>query len=442
MEFGVAREYPAAGPCINSQQLVTTDTGPVLEVAPAPATTIESLAGQLHTLETLAWNPLFDLGFEPLGCGVHPTLRPLPDDYYRYRTRRPSYEYAIRERGWKHWTIVDKAAVQEIVDVPFADAPRATRTLHRLSGLMNFILRNDPDISGEYGGRLSVRPHAWRDQVPRSGVYAGDASRVGIPRLEIDGWRDYVAILWEVGPMFLIGTKGDGFIYVPEHPTLIQFLRNAPRGGWRARTVSGIETRVVPAPEHVAQSDWTYLGATRIRWKWRNGGPDLDELLRAWDQREIESFLAAELEKVVIENRGNSAQPPGDELASVGLVAGLLANLDEAEEFALREPYSFWVETLEASTELPFDSRVGVHSVPALLREMLDIARRGLILRKEPGVDAALSALEKRLEERCSPAEKLIREYRRTGPGGVMALTRLRPGPPPSRDVPPYFWRR
>jgi hypothetical protein len=278
--------------------------------------------------------------------------------------------------------------------------------------------------------------------VPQTGVYAGDAFRVGIPRREIDGWRDYMAILWEAGPMFLIGTKGDGFIYIPEHPTLLQFLRNAPRGGWKARTVSGIETRVVPEPEHVAQSDWTYLGAARIRWKWRNGGPDLDELLRAWDQREIESFLAAELEKVVIENRGNSAQPPGDELASIGLVAGLLANLDEAEEFALRESYSFWVETLEASTELPFDSRVGVHSVPALLREMLDIARRGLVLRKEPDVDAALSALEKRLEERCSPAEKLIREYRRTGPGGVIALTRLRPGPHPPRNVPPYFWRR
>ncbi len=441
-DFGVVREHPAAGPCIASQQLVTTDTGPLLEVAPAPATTVAGLARQLETLEAEAWNPLFDLGFEPLGCGVHPTLRPLPDDYYRYRTRRPSYEYAIRERGWKHWTIVDKAAVQEIVDVPFADAPRATRILHCLAGLMNFLLRNDPDLSGEYGGRLSCRALAWRDHVPRSGPFAGDASRVGLPAREIGSWRDYLAILWEAGPMFLIGSKSEGLTYIQEHPTLLQFLRDAPRGGWRARTVSGNETRVVPGPEHVAQSDWTYLGSARIRWKWRGAGPDLDELLRAWDREEIEPFLAGELEKVVIENRCNSAQPPGDQLASVGLVAGLLANLDEAEELTGREPYPFWVETLEASTRLPFDSSVRGRPVPALLREMLDVARRGLARRGEADVDGAFSTLEARLEERCSPAEKLLREYRLRGPQGVMNLTRLRQGPPPPREVPLYFWKR
>ena len=133
-DFAVVREHPAAGPCIASQQMLTTDTGPLLEVAPAPSTSLAGLAAQLRALETEAFEPLFALGFEPLGCGVHPTLRPLPDDYYRYRTRRQSYEYAIRERGWRHWTIVDKAATQEIVDVPFADAPRALRTLHRLAG--------------------------------------------------------------------------------------------------------------------------------------------------------------------------------------------------------------------------------------------------------------------------------------------------------------------
>lgn len=441
-DFGVVRPRPAAGPCLASQQLVTTDTGPLLEVAPAPARSIAALSAQLGPLLAEAWDPLFDLGFEPLGCGVHPTLRPLPADYFRYRTRRPSYDYAIRERGWRHWTIVDKAAAQEIVDVPFADAPRAVRILNRLSGLMNFLLRNDPDLSGEYGGRLSVRPLAWKGHVPGSGAFAGDAARVGIPAREIAGWRDYAALLWEAGPMFLIGSKSEGLIYIQDHPTLVQFLRATPAGGWKARTVAGVETRVVPGPEHVVESDWTYLGSSRIRWKWREGGPDLGELLRAWDGNEVEAYLSGQLEKVVIENRCNSAQPPGDEIASLGLVAGLLSNLDEAEELALREPYPFWVEMLEASTTLPLDSAVRGRSVPALLRGMLDVARRGLARRGEEDPEAALSALEARLEERCSPAEKVLREYRRTGPAGVMTMTRLRPGPPPPRHVPLYFWKR
>ena len=441
-EFGVERDHVVDGPCLAARQLVTTDTGPLLEIAPAPATTLAGLAAQFHALEAEAWEPLFELGYEPLGCGVHPTLRPLPDDYYRYRTRRQSYEYAIRERGWRHWTIVDKAAVQEIVDVPFADAPRVVRVLHRLSGLMNFVLRNDPDLSGEYGGRLSVRPLAWREHVPGSGPFAGDSARVGMPSKEIVGWRDYLSVLWEAGPMFLIGTKSEGLVYIPEHPDLMRFLRDAPAGGWKARTVAGSETRVVPSPEHVAQTDWTYLGSARIRWKWRDGGPDVGELVKAWDAGEIEPFLAGELVKVVVENRCNSAQPPGDVLVSAALVAGLLANLDAAEELALREPWPFWVRLLEASTTLPFDSSVGGRSVPALLREMLEVARRGLARRGEGDADGALAPLERRLEERCSPAEKVLREYQRRGPAGVMELTRLRPGPPPAREVPLYLWKR
>ena len=84
-----------------------------------------------------------------LGSGVHPGLRPVPADYYRYRTPRPAYDYAISERGWRHWSIVDKAPCRRLVDVSFEDAPRAVRLLHRLTGLMNFVLRNDPGIHGK-----------------------------------------------------------------------------------------------------------------------------------------------------------------------------------------------------------------------------------------------------------------------------------------------------
>lgn len=425
-EFGVVREYPVAGPCIASQQVVTTDTGPLLEIATAPAVSLGSLAEQLRALETEAWAALAELGYAPLGCGVHPTLRPIPEDYYRYRTGRSSYDYAIRTRGWNHWTIVDKAAVQELVDVPFADAPRATRLLHRLAGLMNFLLRNDPDLSGEYGGRLSVRHLAWRGHVPRSGPFAADACRVGLPVREILGWRDYASLLWESAPMFLIGTKSEGLAWVPEHPTLLRFLREAPRGGWRARTLSGAETRVVPELSHVVQSDWTYFGFARIRWKWRDDGAGVDGLVRAWDRGEIEEYLAGRLEKVVIENRCNSAQPPGDELVSVALVAGLLANLGESEEFALRESYGFWADVLEASTTLPFGSTVSGRSIPALSRELVEIARRGLVRRGEPDAEGALSALDLRIDERLSPAEALLREFRRFGPEGVIRLSRFR----------------
>lgn len=424
-DFGVVRDVPPPERCIASQQVVTTDTGPLLEIATAPAPTFGLLAAQLRSLEEEAFGPLLSLGFVPLGCGVHPTVRPTPEDYARFRTRRPSYDYAIRERGWRHWTIVDKAAVQEIVDVRFADAPRATRLLHRLAGPMNFLLRNDPDLSGAYGGRLSVRPLAWREHVPEGSRFALDASRVGIPPREILGWRDYVSLLWDSAPMFLIGTKGRGLAWVPEHPTLLRFLRDAPAGGWPARTLDGGETRVVPEMSHVAASDWTYFGPARIRWKFRDDCPGTRALVEAWDRGEIEAYLEKSLEKVVVESRGSSAQPPGEELVSVALVTGLLANLAEAEAFALEEPSAFWVEAFEASTTLPFDTEVRGRPVPTLARELVGVARRGLGRLGDVDAAAALSALERRIDERRSPAEVLLDEFRRNGVAGVVRLTRL-----------------
>ncbi len=423
-EDGVVRDVAPAGPCIASRQVVTTDTGPLLEIATAPAPTLGQLAAQLRALEEEAFAPLLSLGFVPLGSGVHPTLAPTPEAYYRFRTRRPSYDYAIRERGWHHWTIVDKAAVQEIVDVPFSDAPRATRVLHRLSGLLNFLLRNDPDLSGAYGGRLSVRPLAWRDHVPEDSRFAADASRVGIPRREVLGWRDYAALLWDSAPMFLIGTKGKGLAWVPEHPTLLRFLRDAPPGGWPARTLDGAETHVVPELAHVAASDWTYFGPARIRWKWREGA-EAGALVEAWDRGEIEEYLESSLEKVVIENRSSSAQPPGEELVSVALVAGLLADLGEAEALALGEPLAFWTELLEASTVLPFDTDVRGRSVPALSRELVGAARRGLALRGEGDAAAALDVLDRRIDAKRSPAEELLAEFRANGVPGVVRRARL-----------------
>ena len=123
--------------------------------------------------------------------------------------------------------------------------------------------------------------------------------------------------------------------------------------------------------------------------------------------------MARSLEKVVIENRGTSTQPPGEELVSLALVAGLLANLDEATELSQSSPYSFWVRLLDESTRLPLRSVVLGRSVPDLLKETIAIARRGLVRRGEPTPDTWLAPLLQRIEDGASPAERRLREIRR-----------------------------
>jgi gamma-glutamylcysteine synthetase len=423
LEFGVTREPPGAPPSISPSQSIVTDTGPTIELVTSPRDSNAEVNGQLQALRDEAGAILDRLGYAMLGCGVHPRLRAVPEDYYRYRTPRPAYDYAIQERCWRHWSIVNVAATQEVVDVSFDDAPRAVRLLHRLAGLMNFVLRNDPDLLGDSGGRLSVRPQAWWDHVPRSGAFAADAERVGVPGRELHTWRDYLSLLWEGCPMFLAGTKDHGAVWVPQHPTFIRFLEEAPADGWPARSLSGAAVRVHPAPEHIEQTDWTYMGFARIRWKWRRCPDDVDDLLAAWRGGDIESFLASRLEKLAIENRCNSAQPPAYSLVSLALVSGLLSNLDEALELVSREPYAFWVSVLHASTTQSLASTVEGRSIPAYAREMVDVARAGLRARGED--DSSLSELDRRIDEGTSASEELLREYRSGGMRRLLQIARL-----------------
>ena len=424
-DFCITRDHPSEGPCISSNQGMSTDTGPVIELVASPSRTLAGIAAQIAALQAEAREALDRQDCAMLGSGVHPGLRPVPGDYYRYRTPRPAYDYAIAERGWRHWTIVDKAAVQELVDVSFEDAPRAIRLLHRLTGLMNFVLRNDPGIHGEDEGRLSVRSLAWRDHVPHSGRFAGDLHKVVIPPTEIGGWQDYLSLLWEAGPMFLVGTKNHGQAFVPEHPTFLEFLKHAPADGWSGRLLDGTPGRVVPEPAHVAATDWSYMGFARIRWKWRAQPPAVAEITEAWDRGGIEELLARSLEKVVIENRGTSTQPPGDDLVSLALVAGLLANLDEATELSRSSPYSFWVQLLDESTRLPLQSDVLGRSVPDLARGMVGVARRGLIRRGESDPDRWLAPLLQRIDDGRSPSERRLLDLRAGGMTELIRGTRI-----------------
>jgi gamma-glutamylcysteine synthetase len=430
VDFGLVRERRGEprSMCISTAQAMTTDTGPTLEIAPSPSVSLAGLHEQVATLAAEAAAGLEGLGYAMLGGAVHPSLRPVREEYLAYRTPRAAYDYAIAERGWHHWSIVDVASIQEVVDVVFDDAPRALRVLHRLAGLMNFLLRNDPDLWGSRGGLLSVRARAWREHVPDTARFPADRTRVVLPEQEITSWRDYLSLLWEAAPMLLVGTKSGGAAWVPEHPSFLRFLAKPPSGGWPAKTLAGEDVRIVPELAHAVKSDWTYMGFARIRWRWRETEEDaLPLLLEAWRAGRVEDFLRTHLVKVVIENRCNSAQPPGEALVSVALVAGLLANLDEAEAFVLEEPYAFWLATLDASATEPIGSTLDGRRVPELLTRMLDVARVGLERRGEPSPREALLPLERRLAERRSPAEETLRVYREGGVAALVLRSRMSP---------------
>ena len=235
--------------------------------------------------------------------------------------------------------------------------------------------------------------------------------------------------------MFLVGSKDKGAVYVPEHPTFLRFLLDAPSEGWAACTLSG-EPRAHRSRAGPCREDRLDLHGLRahplevVRGLGRPRGAGS----RPGAEDGSSASCAENLEKVVVENRCNSAQPPGETLVSLYLVTGLLANLDESFAFALEEPYDFWKRVLAGLHDGP-DGHAGGRPLHPRVRQAHDRRRAARLGRcaARPAPDGALDTLDRRIDESASPAERLLQVYRSGGTPEPIGLTRLRAAATPRR---------
>ncbi len=421
-KFAVSRKSAYSRPQAEKPfQMASTDSGPTIELAPSPVETVHEIDEQLRDLRTLVGIKLQSRGVGLLGNGINPYLGTTLDEYYQYRTPRNAYDYAIHERGWRHWTILNIAAMQEIVDISTVNAPTILAIMHRLTGLILFLNRNDPELDGASSQQtLSVRPSAWREHVPSAGLFGNDRLKVYLPPQEIRTWHDYLHLLWDSNPMFILGTKSSGLVFVPEHPTFGAFMSSPPIDGWKARRVdTNEELSIRPEMSHVAQTDWTYMGFARLRMFWKDG-TRLNDVIEAYrgDGKTLESFLGAHLDKVLLENRSSASPPPGEEVCSLAFIVGLIENLDAVRCFADARPYSFWLSVAKAAEHLPLTSRVEGVDVTELLLQTLSLAQDGLLQRGFQE-ERYLEPLFRRVREHQSPSERMLKFFKE---GGVDAV--------------------
>lgn len=392
-------------------QMISTDTGPTVEMCSSPSETVGEIDNQLKELHLLVGKKLGTRQIGLLGSGINPHIGTSSEEYYLYRTPRTAYDYAIRERGWCHRTILNIAAMQEVVDIDTARAPAILAVMHRLAGVFLFLNRNDPDL-GKTRGSLSIRPKAWRDHVPTTGMFASDRLKVYLPQQEVNTWQAYMRLLWNANPMFILGTKSCGLVYIPEHPTFGIFISSPPSGGWIGRRLdNNEEVRVIPDMGHVMQTDWTYMGFARLRLFWK-GDTMLSDVVEAYrsDDRVLEAFLSCHLEKVLLENRASASPPPGEEMCSLAFIVGLIENFDAVERFVKSKPYSFWLAIAHAAEHLPMKSRVEGVEVTEVLSQALSLSQSGLI-RRAGNEEEYLEPLVRRIRENQSPSERMLTLY-------------------------------
>lgn len=391
-------------------QMIGTDTGPTVEIAPSPAETISAVDQQLKDIRAIVGTKLLQQGIGLLGSGVHPYLGNTIEEYYRYRTPRLAYDYAIEERGWQHRTILNIAAMQEVVDVPVSKAPSVVSVMHRLAGVFLFINRNDHDLSITEWPLRSIRPRAWRNQMPTFGEFFGDQQKVGIPHHPVENWKNYLHFLWNFNRMFLLGTKSNGLVYVPQHPYFSHFISSDQE--WLARRLDTREEICIkPEMSHVKQTDWTYMGFTRLRLFWKDG-VNLSDVATAYKSNDatLEGFLSSSLEKVLLENRSSASPPPGEEMCSLALIVGLIENFDAVKRFADARPYEFW---------LKFASQAEGHPLimgdkDRILSEVVSLSRTGL-LKRGLGEEIYIEPIVRRLKEKKSSSERMFDLHEKGG---------------------------
>jgi gamma-glutamylcysteine synthetase len=417
---GVSRsvEIPGHG---SFSQSVSTDTGPILEIAAYPETNIKDLYFQVDELKAVLDSLMADVNGKILSVGIHPFLNDSKKEYYEYRTPRSAYDYAIKQRGWPHNKIVNIAATQENIDVPKKDALKAIRVMTRLCGLMIFAHRYAPDIHNG-GNSLCIRPQKWLESVSsKNPKFEADKRKVNIPDNEILNWNDYFNLLWNDAPMFLLGTKKHGLFYIPEHPTFLDFLKKPE---WDGVDLHGKKVKIIPDIDHINCTDWTYFGLCRPRWKLNNNVRVVD-MIKAINDSYVEEFFLKNLNKVFIENRCNATSMWPFELSSTTFVLGLLENLEKAETFTSQHNYDFWkkVFSLSQTTKLK-EAYIGDVRMLDLLYAIIDIAHEGLELRGQ-NEENFMALTETTANTGKSPSELLLDSYKKNSIQTIQQLINL-----------------
>ena len=253
-------------------------------------------------------------------------------------------------------------------------------------------------LNGFSGAQLALTAHSsvWKGSEDASCKCAAemlwdqwmpDANRVGVPEKQFADLEDYVRTVASFKPVYV---KRDGMpVILRDYPTFAAYYACERAKGY---DVDGREVAVVPEPADIDLHSTCY-----------------------WFNARLSRYYT-------VENRTNDQQPPDDLLCVPALTLGLISSLAECVE-ALRS-YS-WDElraARPAACRQGLAGAVGGRPLTDFAAGMLALARLGLE-RRERGEEVLLEPLERRLRDRCCPADEAAELFRS---GGIASLIEAR----------------
>ena len=360
------------------------DTGyPILEIALAPRETLGEIEDDYDAVLDQLLPLLHGRGLRLLSYGIQPITPPS----FRLLAPRPRYRFFVRRYGSTHANMTIIAATQSNVNA--LDGRELVQSLNVMLALVpvqNALFENSPVWEGKTDSRYrSIRPMFWYGR--------NEPWRVGMPPAPFASLEDYLRRIWEL-ETFLV-QRGGRTYEVEGNPPFHRYLQY---GGNGRDVNTGRRIELEPNREDVERHNG---------FVW-------------WDSR-----IQTPPRSVYLENRVASAQPPGEELSVLAFHLGLVESASEAA--AILDRYS-WDDLraarLSALTHT-LKGKIGRRPIAVLAREMVDVARGGLVARGL-GEERYLEPLYERIDKRESPADRTIKIFRKEGIEGLLRATELR----------------
>ncbi|MDP2630395.1 MAG: glutamate-cysteine ligase family protein [Candidatus Uhrbacteria bacterium] len=381
----------------NGFNLGESATGPFTQQEGGLAALHDILVNELSDVQTA----LSQEGATIINMSNHPLVHITQELYTKLRAPKPLYNLLI-ERGWAHWEGIDaKAQNSPSTGVTVYNAVDALNVILAVSPALIALYANSPFEQGRVTGYQESRLTMW-DKVFGPSSSRGDFKLCQAPERPFINLRDYFEWMFGSGTnmYFVPFSREEGdykkfseMTLINGSPSLLEFLQQQSWGGKIFGTRANVE--VVPTMSHVELHQWTQFIGARIRYKFNDAIPTVQEFLEALSGSgdEVEQFFSRHAQFTYIEGREAGANFPDQQLIeSTGdttiarsvvispsaIQYGLIRNLKESKE--LLEKYQ-WGDLSRLRGEAIANGLAaewnGLH-VREFAAEVLDIASRGL----------------------------------------------------------------
>lgn len=371
----------------NWYDYILTDTGYcLLEIITAPREDLHQVNKRYEEIKNKLVRIAKMQGVYILAYGIQPVTSPS----FKLLTPRKRYTFFRRiskPHSYQAGTTIIAAGQSNINLRDKEEALRAFNLLSATVPVQTALFANSPIWKGKVHPKYKViRSVFWR------GKY--DPWRVGMPPRPFRSLDDYFRHVWSL-ETFLV-RRNEKYYEVINKPQFMFYLEYGGKG----RAVDSKSKKL-------------------IRLKPERKDIDLHNTFVWWDSR-----LKTTTRTVYLENRDCATQPPKEQMSVFAFHLGLVENLDKLGRYMSKFHYNDLRNARYEALTKTLKAQVKNIPISEIAKRLVKISKEGLIKRgfKE---EKYLEPLYERIETKMSPADKMIKIFKRGGINSLIRYNRL-----------------